>query len=48
MISEYSQWFFDDGWLFISIFGCVLGMQMGLRAYWFVGPAVLIAILGKF
>lgn len=48
MISEYSQWFFNDGWLVISIFGFVFGGTIGLRAYWLIGPAVLIAIAGKF
>jgi hypothetical protein len=46
-MNVYSQWFFDDGWLLITAIGAALGWQIGLKAYLFVLPAVLVAIIGK-
>jgi hypothetical protein len=47
MISAYSQWFFQDGWLLVSALGVVLGWNIGLRGYYVIIPLVCFAILGK-
>ena len=46
-MNEYSQWFFAEGWIIVSIFGFIFGWVVGLKAYWVVLPAVLLAIWGK-
>lgn len=46
-MNVYSQWFFDYGWLLVTAIGAALGWEIGLKAYLFVLPAVLIAIIGK-
>jgi hypothetical protein len=43
----YSQWFFDTGWVVVAGVGAVLSVTSGLRAYFFVLPAVILAIMGK-
>ena len=44
-MNAYSQWFFADGWLYVTALGMYLGWMVGLKACWvpaiFVGLAVL-------
>ncbi len=46
-MNAYSQWFFSDGWIFITALGATLGWFAGLRAYIVIVPLVLLAVLGK-
>lgn len=43
----YSQWFFDEGWMLVTVIGAAFGWNFGLKAYLIVLPAVLLAIMGK-
>ena len=47
MISEYSQWFFDSGWMVITAIGFFLGWTVGLRSYFLIVPLVLAAVIGR-
>jgi hypothetical protein len=44
---EYSQWFFKDGWIFITILGGIGGWYYGLKSYILIAPLVILAIAGK-
>ncbi len=43
-MTEYSQWFFNDGWIFVTALGAGLGFAFGLRAYLVIIPLVAAAV----
>ena len=46
--AEFSQWFFNYGWLIVSLIGGALAVRVGLiAAYFFVIPCVIFSIVGK-
>jgi len=47
MISEYSQWFFDSGWFWVTALGFYLGWTIVLRGYFLIVPLVLAAVIGR-
>jgi hypothetical protein len=47
MLNEYSQWFFQNGWIAVTSLGFALGWFVGLRGYWVILPLVAMAIAGK-
>ncbi len=46
-MQEYSQWFYQDGWILVTALGLGLGWTIGLRAYFVILPMVFLAIMGK-
>ena len=46
-MNAYSQWFFADGWLYVTALGMYLGWAIGIKAHLVIVPLVLLAILGR-
>lgn len=46
-MNAYSQWFFAEGWLYVTGLGMYLGWTVGMKAWWVPVPLVLLAVLGR-